>query len=63
MINRTLARRLEDLEAELLPVSGETKILRLNFVERDGTVTDHMDFMVNGTAPNNPSRRARPPRR
>jgi hypothetical protein len=55
MINRTLARRLEDLEAEFLPVAGETKIIRVNFVERDGTVVDHSDFTVNGTAPNNPA--------
>jgi hypothetical protein len=59
MINRTLARRLEDLEAEFGPVAGETKIIRVNFVERDGTVVDHMEFTVTGTAPNNPSRRAR----
>lgn len=43
MINRTLARRLEDLEAELLPVAGETFTI-VDFVERDGTVTNHMDF-------------------
>lgn len=51
MITRTLARRLEDLEAELLPVAGEAKIIRVNFVERDGTVVEHRDFTVNGTAP------------
>jgi hypothetical protein len=44
MINRTLARRLEDLEAELLTVAGETITIRVDFVERDGTVTDHMEF-------------------
>ena len=51
MIGRTLTRRLEDLEAELLPVPGETKTIRVNFVERDGTVTDHMDFTVSAPAP------------
>jgi hypothetical protein len=59
MMNRTLARRLEDLEAEFLPTAGEKKIIRVSFVERDGTVVDHRDITVNGTAPNNPSRRAR----
>jgi hypothetical protein len=38
MVNRTLARRLEDLEAELLPVAGETITIRIDFVEPDGTV-------------------------
>jgi hypothetical protein len=31
MIRRTIARRLEDLEAELLPVAGETKTIRVNY--------------------------------
>ena len=63
IMNRTLARRLEDLEAELLPVAGETKILRVNFVERDGTVVDHMDFTVNAPAPASHGPRARRYRR
>lgn len=46
MINRTLARRVEDLEAELLPVVGQTTIIRVDFVERDGTVVGHKDFTV-----------------
>ena len=64
MIGRTLARRLEDLEAEFLPVAGETTIIRVDFVERDGTVVDHMDFTVSGTAPTRQKRpRARRGRR
>jgi hypothetical protein len=51
MIGRTLARRLEDLEAELLPVVGETKTIRVDFVEPDGTITIHMDFTINLPAP------------
>jgi hypothetical protein len=31
MINRTL-------------VAGETKIIRVDFVERDGSLANHMDF-------------------
>ena len=50
-MNRTLARRLEDLEAELLPVVGETKTIRVDFVETDGTVTSHMDFTINLPGP------------
>ena len=50
-MNRTLARRLEDLEAELLPVVGETKTIRVDFVEPDGMVTSHMDFTVSLPAP------------
>ena len=59
MANRTLARRLEDLEAEFLPVAGETMTIRVDFVERDGTVVDHMDFTVDGTAPTRKGPRAR----
>jgi hypothetical protein len=58
---RTLARRLEDLEAELLPVAGETITIGVDFVERDGTVTDHMDFTIN--TPAQQPRRIRPWRR
>jgi hypothetical protein len=61
MIRRTLARRLEDLEAEFLPVAGETTILRIDFVERDGTVVDHKEFSVSTPAP--PPLRTRPWRR
>jgi hypothetical protein len=61
MINRTLARRLEDLEADFLPVLGEPTILRVDFVERDGTVTNHIDFTINPPAPQ--PRRTRPWRR
>jgi hypothetical protein len=60
MINRTLARRLEDLEAEFLPVASETTILRVDFVERDGTVVDHMDIPVKTPAPTSKGPRARP---
>jgi hypothetical protein len=63
MVNRTLARRLEDLEAELLPDAGETTILRIDFVERDGTVVDHKDFTVNAPAPTSNGPRARRRRR
>jgi hypothetical protein len=42
-------------EAEFLPVAGETKIIRVDFVERDGTVADHRDFIVNLTAPQRPT--------
>jgi hypothetical protein len=51
MIGRGMARRLEDLEAELLPAVGEPTILRVDFVERDGTVVDHKEFTVNAPAP------------
>jgi hypothetical protein len=50
-MNRTLARRLKDLEAELLPVVGETKTIRVDFVEPDGTVTSHMAFTINLPGP------------
>lgn len=63
MANRTLTRRLEDLEAELLPVAGETITIRIDFVERDGTVVDHMDFTMNRTAPTSRGPRARRGRR
>jgi hypothetical protein len=56
MIRRTVARRLKDLETELLPVAGETITIHVDFVERDGTVVEHRDFTVNGTSPNNPAR-------
>jgi hypothetical protein len=60
MIGRSLTRRLEHLEAAFLPVAGETKIIRVDFVERDGTVSDHKDFTVAATPPNEPSPWARP---
>jgi hypothetical protein len=63
MINRTLARRLEDLEAELLPVAGETITIRIDFVEPDGTVVSHRDFTVNAPAPTGHGPRARRRRR
>jgi hypothetical protein len=63
MIGRSLARRLEHLEAAFLPVADETMTIRVDFVERDGTVVEHRDFTVKVTAPNNSSRRARPRRR
>ena len=47
MIGRSLTRRLEHLETEFLPVAGETKIIRVDFVERDGKVSDHKDFTIN----------------
>jgi hypothetical protein len=59
MIGRSLTRRLEHLKTRLLPVVSETKIIRVDFVERDGTVSDHKDFTVNVTAANNPSQRTR----
>jgi hypothetical protein len=61
MIGRILARRLEDLEAELPPVAGETTTIRVDFVERDGTFVDHMDFTIKPAAPQ--PRRTRPWRR
>jgi hypothetical protein len=61
MIGRSLTRRLEHLEAAFLPVAGETKILRVEFVERDGTVSNHKDFTINLPAPQ--PRRTRPWRR
>jgi hypothetical protein len=51
---------LEDLEAEFLPVVGEPTILRVDFVERDGTaikVTSHMDVTIKPPVPQ--PRRAR----
>ena len=61
MICRSLTRRLEHLETEFLPVAGETKIIRVDFVERDGTGSDHKDFTINLSAPN--PQRTRPWRR
>jgi hypothetical protein len=58
IISRTRARRLEDLEAEFLPVASETTILRIDFVERDGTVVDHKEFTVNSPAPTSHGPRA-----
>jgi hypothetical protein len=63
MIGRSLARRLEHLETEFLPIAGETKIIRVDFVERDGTVSDHKDFTVPAPPPKEPSPRVRPWRR
>jgi hypothetical protein len=51
MIIGTPARRLEDLEADSLPAASETKIIRVNSVERDGTAADHMDFTISLPAP------------
>jgi hypothetical protein len=61
MTNRTLARRLEDLEAEFLPVVAEPTVLRVDFVERGGTVVDYKEFTIKAAAPQ--PRRTRPWRR
>lgn len=63
MNNRALARRLEDLEAELLPVTGEPIIMRVDFVERDGTVVEHKEFTVRAPPPTSHGPQARRRRR
>lgn len=55
MINRTLARRLQDLEAEFLPVVREPMILRIDLVERDGAVVDHKEFTGERAGPAEPA--------
>ena len=54
MISKRLTRRVEDLESDLLAAVGEPLVVRLNFVDRDGTVVDHRDFTVNAPAPRDP---------
>jgi hypothetical protein len=61
MISKRLTRRVEDLESLLLTAVGEPLVVRLNFVDRDGTVVDRRDFTVNAPAPRDPQ--ARPWRR
>ena len=43
MTNKTLARRLERLEARLLPTTEE-RVLILNFVSADGEVVGSKEF-------------------
>ena len=43
MTNRILARRLERLEALLLPATEE-RVLILNFISADGEVVDTKEF-------------------
>jgi hypothetical protein len=40
MISKRLTRRVEDLDSDLLTAVGEPLVVRLNFVDRDGTVVD-----------------------
>ena len=51
MISRRLARRLEALESRMRPVDAEPLVIRLNFVDGDGTVTDHKYLSVNPPDP------------
>ena len=63
MISRSLARRLEALEVCLAPATaGEPLLIRIEFVEGDGTVVDHMDVTV-PAAPKPPGWRSHPWRR
>jgi hypothetical protein len=45
MTNKTLARRLERLEARLLPATEE-RILLLNFITADGEIVGTREFKL-----------------
>jgi hypothetical protein len=45
MTNKTLARRLERLEARLLPATEE-RVLILNFITADGEVVGSREFKL-----------------
>ncbi len=45
MTNKTLARRLERLEARLLPATEE-RVLLLNFITADGEIVGTRDFKL-----------------
>ncbi len=59
MISRTLARRLEELELRIRAEVSEPIILRLAFVEGDGTVVGHREFTLSAPAPSRPFKRKR----
>ena len=44
MINKSLARRLELLEAEILPGEETIHIIHVHGVERDGKVVSSLEF-------------------
>ncbi len=54
MTNKTLARRLERLEARLLPATEE-RILLLNFITADGEIVGTREFKL--SADPRPSKR------
>jgi hypothetical protein len=60
VISRTLTRRLEHLETRLLPVAGEPAVITVDFVDANGIVVDHKDFVVAAPPSNEPSPRGRP---
>ena len=59
MITRSLTRRLADLESRIQPVATIPTVIRFNFVEGDGTVVGHQEFIVNAPASPPPRRRGR----
>jgi hypothetical protein len=63
MTGRSLARRLEHLETRLFPVVGESTVITVDFVDVNGTVVDHKEFVVAAPPPNEPSPWTRPWRR
>ena len=63
MIGRSLTRRLEHLETRLLLVAGEPMVITVDFVDVNGTVVDHKEFVVAAPPPNEPSPWTRPWRR
>jgi hypothetical protein len=63
MIGRSLTRRLEDLETQLLPAVGQRRIFIIDFVDSGGKVVNSREITFAAPPPNEPSQRARPWRR
>jgi hypothetical protein len=55
MMSKTVARRLERLEEETLPV-GEPKVIQVVFVSPDGTRKDGPRFEIPAYPPGRPRR-------
>jgi hypothetical protein len=51
MISKSLNRRLKELESLIQPAVTEPIVIRLDYVDGDGTVVDHEDFIVNAPPP------------
>ena len=50
---------MEALESRIQPVVSEPIVIRLDYVDGDGTVVSHEDFIVNVPPPINPMKRGR----
>jgi len=59
MIGRSLTRRLEYLEIRLLPVADNPTVITVEFVDANGAVVGHKDFVVAASPPKEPSPRGR----